>query len=258
MFKIGYMEYANVYPIFHYLLRDSSLEFKRGFPSDLNKAMRAGEIDVSPSSSIEYARNPELYKVISGLSVSSVGQVKSVIVFSRFKAKELDGKKIYFTRESNTSTVLCRIVLEKFYGISPIYTDIKDEADAELLIGDKALYAYYNHNSRYMIDLGAEWYSFTGLPFVFALWIAGKKASGLPEFTDFAERLRKCAADSAGGRAGLVDKYLSIGYTAERMLDYWDTIDYRLTDSHIKGLRLFYEKAFEIGETPYNPEICFL
>lgn len=251
------MEYANVYPIFHYLLQDGLLEFKKGFPADLNKAMREGDIDVSPSSSIEYARNPGLYRVVSGLSVSSVGPVKSVNVFSRFKAEELGGKKIYFTRESNTSTVLCRIVLEEFYGVNPVYTDSREDADAELLIGDKALYAYYNRDCGHIIDLGAEWYSFTGLPFVFALWIAGRKVSESQEFAVFAGRLKKCAADSAGGRAGLVYKYLPRGYAAEQMLDYWNTIDYRLTDRHIEGLRLFYEKAFEIGETPCNPEIEF-
>ena len=42
MLKIGFMDYANVYPIFHYLLQDNNLEFIKGFPADLNKLMRNG------------------------------------------------------------------------------------------------------------------------------------------------------------------------------------------------------------------------
>ena len=131
------MDYANVYPIFYYLLQDKNLEFIKGFPADLNKLMRSGEVDISPVSSIEFARNHNQYVVHKNVCVSSIGAVKSVNIYSNYKAEDLDGKKIYFTKESNTSTVLCRIVLEKFYNIKPIYIDDESEADAKLLIGDK-------------------------------------------------------------------------------------------------------------------------
>ena len=165
MFKIGYMEYANVYPIFYYLLKNKNLSFFKSYPAELNKAMREGRIDLSPSSSIEYAKNSSLYKVISGISVSSVGAVKSVNVFSNIPLEKMGGKKIYFTKESNTSTVLTRIIFEEFYKIPVEYTNSLEEAHAELLIGDKALYSYYNTDYKYIFDLGQEWYKFTGLPF---------------------------------------------------------------------------------------------
>lgn len=257
MFKIGYMEYANVYPIFYYLLKNKNLSFFKSYPAELNKAMREGRIDLSPSSSIEYAKNSSLYKVISGISVSSVGAVKSVNVFSDIPLEKMGGKKIYFTKESNTSTVLTRIIFEEFYKIPVEYTNSLEEAHAELLIGDKALYSYYNTDYKYIFDLGQEWYKFTGLPFVFALWIVGKNAWQKDEFRLLADELRHYASISCKNYSHLTENYIELGYTAEQMSDYWNTIDYNLTDKHIEGLKLFYDYAHRLGEAPFVSEIGF-
>lgn len=253
MLKIGFMDYANVYPIFHFLLNDKNLEFKKGFPADLNKALREGEIDVSPSSSVEFCRNPDKYKIVDGISISSIGAVKSVCLFSKFRPELLDGRKVYFTKESNTSTVLTRIILENYYKIKPIYTNELEGADAELLIGDKALIAYY-HNVGYefIIDLGVEWYKFTKLPFVFALWLVNKKATSDVNFNEFCANLLKIAKESPQNRHSLLARYVERGLSPEQMEDYWQVIDYSLTDKHKEGLALFYKYAYELGETKFS------
>ena len=105
MLKIGFMDYANVYPIFHYLLQDNNLEFIKGFPADLNKLMRNGEIDLSPVSSIEFARRHNLYMVHNRICISSIGAVKSVNIYSKFKAEDLDGRKIYFTNPKERTII---------------------------------------------------------------------------------------------------------------------------------------------------------
>lgn len=252
MLKIGFMDYANVYPIFYYLLQDKNLEFIKGFPADLNKLMRSGEVDISPVSSIEFARNHNKYVVHKNVCVSSIGAVKSVNIYSNYKAEDLDGKKIYFTKESNTSTVLCRIVLEKFYNIKPIYIDDETEADAKLLIGDKALFAYYNSDSKYIIDLGSQWYNFTKLPFVFALWTINKSALNDSYFNTLKDNITKYASLFPKDISLLSPKYLEKGYTLDQLADYWDTIKYEITDEHRKGLNLFYNLAYEIRETKDN------
>ncbi len=257
MFKIGYMEYANVYPIFYYLLQDKSLYFFKSYPAELNIAMRKGEIDLSPASCIEYARNPSLYNIIPDISVSSIGAVKSVNIFSNYKADELDGKKIFFTKESNTSTVLSRIILEKFYKINPIYVRDKSIADAELLIGDKALYSYYNSNYKYIIDLGLECYKFTNLLFLFALWIIRKSIENSNKIIKLINDIKGYAKKFTNNYNELATKYISAGYTTEQIIDYWNTIDYRLTSSHIEGLKLFYDLAYEIKEIGKTPKLNF-
>lgn len=252
MLKIGFMDYANVYPIFYYLLQDKNIEYIKGVPSELNKAMRQGLIDVSPASSIEFARNHDLYNVHNKICVSSIGAVKSVNLYSNYKAEELKGKKIYFTKDSNTSTVLCRIVLEKFYNVKPIYVDDENNADASLLIGDKALFAYYNSSAPYIIDLGKEWYNFTKLPFVFALWIIKKSAEKDEYYHTLIENITKYGMLFPKDIENLAPKYLEKGYTLEQIEDYWNTIVYEMTDEHKKGLSLFYNLAYELGETKDN------
>lgn len=252
MLKIGFMDYANVYPIFYYLLQDKNIEYIRGVPSELNKAMREGNIDVSPASSIEFARNHYLYNVHNKICVSSFGAVKSVNIYSKYKIEDLHGKKVYFTKDSNTSTVLCRIVLEKFYQVKPLYVDDETIADASLLIGDKALFTYYNSDAPNIIDLGKEWYNFTKLPFVFALWIINKSAEKNEYYNQLVDNITKYGMLFPKDISKLAPKYLERGYTLEQIEDYWNTIVYEITDEHRKGLSLFYNLAYELGETKDN------
>ena len=74
--RIGKISYVNMYPIFHALegeFRNPSYEFVEGYPSELNRMLRDGELDVSPSSSIEYLRHKDMYTYLDGHSVSSRG-----------------------------------------------------------------------------------------------------------------------------------------------------------------------------------------
>ncbi len=256
MLKIGFMDYANVYPIFHYIQNMVGVEFLKSYPSHLNIAIRDKIIDISPSSSIEFIRNYEQYKIIP-LSISSIGKVKSVLIISDLPIDELDGKKIYFTNESNTSTILSRIVLEKFYNIKPVYTTDRNDIDisAEVIIGDSALKEYYSSSvssSKIIIDLGEEWYNATSLPFVFGLWIMNKDVIGNPNLDRFIETIIEISKKDKTENLKFIDKYIDFGITKEQMLQYWDTIDYSFSDDHIKGLELFYKYAYELDETCGN------
>ena len=255
MLKIGFMDYANVYPIFHYIQNMEGVDFLKSYPSNLNIAIRDKIIDISPSSSIEFIRNYEQYNIIP-LSISSTGKVKSVFIISDLPVKELDGKKVYFSKESNTSTILSRIVLEKFYNINPVYTVDRDDTDisAELIIGDSALKEYYSSSatSKNIIDLGEEWYKATSLPFVFGLWIMNKDVIGNPNLDNFIKTIIEISKKDKTENLKFINKYIDFGITKEQMLQYWDTIDYSFTDDHIKGLELFYKYAFELDETCGN------
>ena len=252
MLNIGYMDYANVYPIFYFLLKDKNLKFTKGYPAFLNKEIRESRVDISPSSSIEFARNHDLYKIIPNICVSSIGPVKSVNLYSKYKVEDLNNKKVYWTKESNTSTVLCRIILEKFYNLKPIYTSNEDEADASLLIGDKALFEYYKPRKDFIIDLGEEWYNHTSLPFTFALWIARKNLEETEELKGFVSNLHEIVNNFPKDSNILSSGYIEKGYTLEQLDDYWNTIRYNITEDHIKGLKLFFDYAYSLGETHDN------
>jgi chorismate dehydratase len=267
--KIGKIPYTNLLPVFG-VLRDEldggSYEFVEGFPSTLNRMVRNGEIDVSPSSSIEYLRDEEAYTYIKGHSISSRGPVRSILLFSRVPVESLGGHEIYATHQSESSVALLRVVLSEFYRIrhklkiTSVPADMAvQEHSAYLSIGDEALLASHrarpveldvqdagyrlctiNHNLFYIYDLGDLWLRHTGLPFVFALWIAKKDVAGrkkelFERFTidlDNAHRMAKERFREIAEMPGLI-------LPPEELVEYWKGIYYGLSEDCLKGLMLF-------------------
>ncbi|MDI6801058.1 MAG: menaquinone biosynthesis protein [Thermodesulfovibrionales bacterium] len=248
--RIGKIPYANLFPIFYTLQNEcdcSSYEFIEGVPSTVNKMLRDGEIDISPSSSIECLRNPSLYRIIDSHSISSKGPAGSVLLFTDKTISELDRATIAVSSQSETSVALLDIVLRKFFGVQ---CDLKvseqpEKAGAEafLLIGDDAL-KYRTQNSRLKTltyDLGEIWNKNTGLPFVFALWIARR---GIEEKEELLNRVVKdlnTAKDVALKNLADIAKHSAIRafMPEEKITAYWDKIDYDFTEEHKKGLELF-------------------
>ncbi len=264
--KIGKIPYANLFPIFYTLQKEcdcSSYEFVKGVPSALNKMIRNNIIDVSPSSSIEYLRNPSfyqiIYQIIGGHSISCKGQIGSILLFSKKKIEELHNSVIYVSSQSETSVALLDIILKKFYGIQCKLqaSQAPEDSDAEafLLIGDEAL--KYSKNSLlatpYSLltyDLGEVWYNITGLPFVFALWIAKKnleksKADLLSKFINDLNMAR----DVALKNLTQIAKYPPVRsfMSEDDIVSYWKRIDYNFTDKHKRGLDLFQQYLKELA-----------
>ena len=183
---IGRIAYLNVEPYFHFLEKQGfSGEIVRGVPSQLNKMLASGLIDACPSSSFEYALHSEDYLILPGQSISSIGPVQSVLLFSPEPIENLSSHQVVITGESATSVNLLRILMQEFFGIKEVSfcqtsCDVKiciEEGRNVLLIGDRALVASRDCPEKTVIsDLGALWHDFTGLPFVFALWILRKEA----------------------------------------------------------------------------------
>jgi chorismate dehydratase len=151
LLKVGKIPYTNLFPIFYALQREydcSRYEFVEGVPSAVNRLLRSGEIDISPSSSIEYLRYGNQYNLIEGHSISSKGPAGSIFLLSRRPIEQLVGKTILVSSQSDTSVALLDIVLRKFYEIvcclEPTDESVDsmiEKADALLVIGDEALKA---------------------------------------------------------------------------------------------------------------------
>lgn len=259
MLKIGQIDYANVYPIFHHLQKLDGFKLIKGVPSYLNTAIREGVIDMSPCSCIEYARNPENYYIVPNISISCINEVKSVLLFSEVPIEELAGEEVYLTGESGTSVVLIEILLRERYGIVPVFSKENEKAKAKVYIGDKALFGYYNDNAKFIYDLGTLWHEFTGLPFVFALWIIRKDTAdnNREETAAFVELLGRIKKDSKTNLAALIDHYKMKGLTSWQIIDYWEIINYDLTDAHIQGLLKYYSYAAKIGRIKKVPSLDF-
>ncbi|MGE4319079.1 MAG: menaquinone biosynthetic enzyme MqnA/MqnD family protein [Deferribacterales bacterium] len=259
MLNVGQIDYANVYPIFHHLQKLSGFNLVKGVPSYLNTAIREGVIDLSPCSCIEYARNPENYYIIPNISISSIHEVQSVLLFSDVPIEELGGEEVFLTSESGTSIVLFEILMRERYGITPSFTKENPNAKAKVYIGDTALFGYYNDKSKYIYDLGTLWNEFTGLPFVFALWIIRKEKADKDreEVLEFTKTLDMIKKDSKTNLAALIDHYQMKGLTTKQIIDYWEIINYDLTEAHIQGLLKYFSYAARIGRIKKVPSLDF-
>lgn len=253
--KIGKIPYLNLFPIFYVLERryQNSYEFIEGVPSELNRMIRGGFLDACPSSSIEYILRQSHYRLIDGHSISSKGPIMSILFFSKYPIEELDGKRISCSYQSDTSVALLHIILKKFYKVNPIITVTRkpedSDSDAFLLIGDDALRCWAQrkgHGSQFVYDLGDIWYKKTGLPFVFALWIAKKE---MPEklfkrLTDDLNRAKEIALKNLSEIAH--HSPVRVFMSEQEIVSYWRLIDYDLKVEHKEGLKLFGEYLKEI------------
>ncbi len=266
--RIGQIDYANCTPIFTTLQKHfdcSNYQFVRGVPAVLNNMLARGEIDVCPSSSIAYGFAPEKYFLLPELSISSIGPVKSVLLFSRVPLEALNGQTIGLTAESATSINLLRIVLAKQYGFVNDFQSFSLPLDkalesfpALLLIGDAALRGAAASNGLHVYDLGELWYAFTGRPFVFALWMVTRQAA-----QQKSSAVRKLSADLVKAKRHAYDFYEEIAagcgeltwMSGPALVDYWRTISYDLTPEHLEGVGAFYRYATELGILARAPEI---
>ncbi len=274
---VGKIPFLNLFPVFHVLQNEcdcSGYEFVEGVPSALNRMLREGAIDVSPSSSIEYLRGGDAYSLLEGHCISSSGRVDSILFFSRLPIGELGGQEVYVTGQSETSSGLLHVILRKFYGL---HCDIRvsglpsaeaiEELPAFLAIGDDALRAAGGARSvpgedagpggrlmrvgagrRFVYDLGELWELFTGVPFVYALWIA--RADLARQKKALLERFRKdldFAKDKALGRLPELSRLTGMPMSPGRIAGYWSRISYDLGNGQKEGLRLFEDYLSELG-----------
>jgi chorismate dehydratase len=267
--RIGKIEYANCVPLFRALcsaLGDDCHHFVTGVPAILNGMLAHGEIDLSPSSSIVYGADPERYWLVPDLSISATGPVKSVLLFSRLPLENLNGRLIGLTNESDTSVALLKIVLARFFGFDNEFerTDLKlpdalSRFSALLLIGDAALRESLEGHDCYIYDLGEIWYRFTGLPFVFALWIINRAAivGRENEVRELVRSLQEAKCIARQKLAGYVEGSGLEWFGAEELIAYWKTISYDLGAEEIKGVKAFYNHAAELGIIAAAPDLNF-
>ena len=268
--RIGYIPYLNCAPFFYYL-KDCGFEgaIVPGVPSALNAMLQRSEIDVSPSSSFEYALNSHDYLLLPEYSISSRGPVKSVLLFSPYAAlNDLQGEQIAITGESATSINLLRVLLLEFVGLTRVDDYVPDQ-DVEtliknkqpaLLIGNRAMQQADDlPDGMHCHDLGAIWYELTGLPFVFALWIVRRdsaetmadKISAL--HTALGISLRRAFSNLEE----LAEQTGAAKHEVSGLVNYWQTIDYSLTDQHIAGFELFAELCVKHNLLKKSPDIEF-
>ena len=283
--RIGRIPYVNCYPVYGAIDRgavalDGTLV--TGVPSALNRRMAEGSLDISVVSAVEYARDARRYLLLPDLAISCDGPVRSVMLFSRRPAPDLDGRRVIVSKSSMTSVALLELLFENVWHARPEFvagdaemSDIaafdREPHDARLVIGDAALVLRGEARPRmidvvpdvavpsypFAYDLGDSWKAWTGLPFVFAVWVAQRSApvaealgvhASLMTSRDWGLRhlddLARQASQATGVSEPVCHEYLS-------------GLDYGLSYEHLAGLTEFFRRLVAAGRVP-NGTLTFL
>ena len=247
MIRLGRISYVNMAPVFHRLRAE--VEEVVGVPTELNRLLLAGELDVAPISSIEYARNADRLRLLPRLCVSSEGAVDSIQLVTRVPLGRV--RTVAATPESATSVVLAKVLLPAAETVP-----LDEPADARLLIGDAALRSAFEDPTPHH-DLGRLWLERTGLPMVFAVWAAPEPVvDGLAELEHAlvaSVRLARAEPERLAYEAS--ERY---GYPAGFLARYFEKLRYSFGPRERAGLYTFLEMARDAGELDHVPELRFL
>jgi chorismate dehydratase len=265
-------------------------ELVDGTPTALNARMAAGALDVSVVSAVEYARDSHRYVLLPDLAISCDGPVRSVMLFAARPATELGGRRVLVSRSSMTSVALLELLFEHVWRCTPLFVpadaevaDVErfgdEEHDARLVIGDAALLLgaareagaaetqslvpgtgvsgtwYQGLHATipaypHVYDLGTMWKEWTGLPFVFAVWVAQRTVP-------VAEALALHAGLIASRDWGLThlpqlvaQASAATGVSRRACAEYLSGLDYRLSYPHLAGLTDFFRRLVTAGRVP--------
>jgi chorismate dehydratase len=274
--RVGRIPYINCYPVYGAVDRKIVAldgELVDGVPSALNHAMAAGTLDVSVISAVEYARDAARYLLLPDLAISCDGPVRSVMLFSRRPAEDLAGGRVLVSRSSMTSVALLQLMFEEVWHAAPAFipadAEVADLArsnveahDARLIIGDAALMltsgtSALSADYPYVYDLGAVWKEWTGLPFVFAVWVAQRSTPVAASLAVHAQLIESrnwglSHLDQLSAQAAV-----AIGVSKAAALEYLSGLDYGLRYEHLAGLTTFFGKLAASGRVP-NGSLAFL
>ena len=241
--KLTAVNYLNTKPFLFGLIQsgmEDVLEIQKDIPAKCAEKLIQNEVDIAliPVAALV---DIKAHYIVSDFCIGCEGAVKTVCLYSNSPIEDIN--RIYLDVHSRTSVALVKILINDYWKKSemdykPIYKIgeeiIEDEA-ALLAIGDKTI--GMEEKYTYIYDLGEVWKDMTGLPFVFAAWVANKKME--PEFL---ARFNKALA---AGLEHIPDLMLLMPETAHGfdLKKYFEeNISYTLDEPKKKALRLFMSK----------------
>ncbi len=244
--KVGAVSYLNTKPLLYGIEHApvfAQIDLQLDYPAKIAEALLNGEIDLGLVPVAILQRMP-FAEIVTDVCIGCDGAVASVCLFSDVPIAEV--KTVLLDYQSRTSVRLLRILLKEYWQVQVEIVDTKDDythliegTTAGLVIGDRAF--AQRKKSKYVYDLGDAWKQLTGLPFVFAAWVANKK---LP-----ATFLHAFATANLQGLQNIENVLNNNVYDEFNLRDYYtENISYLLDAEKKKGMELFLHKlnAFQL------------
>lgn len=240
--NISIVSYSNTIPFVYGIeqsqyLDKSSFTLYKDNPAQCFERIKNNQADIGiiPVATIPLLNNVEIF---SDFCIGAERNVKSVILASNVPLNEI--KKVFLDYQSRTSNMLVQVLAKHHWRLDLEYvrsdTGYEEKIEnttAGVIIGNRALELQKNY--KYVYDLAGEWFSFTGLPFVFACWVKNKE---IPEkFIEDFNRALKSGINN-------IDKITS----NEPELNYYlkENINFQLDDRKNEAMKLFWLLSKEL------------
>lgn len=237
--RITAVSYYNTLPFIFGLTHSgllSGYELSLDVPSECARKIKANETDIGLIPVGALPGIPD-YQIIGNLCIGADKDVKSVLLLSNKELSSL--KTIYLDSDSRTSVKLVKILAEKFWKISPQWKDISELSGiladnmGMVLIGDKTF--GLSNQFKFCYDLAGEWIKFTGLPFVFAVWI-----SRIPLTVEFEKSFESALEWGVNNLEQCVGVTNQLQITEPQLISYLkNDISYTLDKAKREGMALF-------------------
>ncbi|MCE3225984.1 MAG: menaquinone biosynthesis protein [Bacteroidetes bacterium] len=239
--KISIVNYTNTLP-FKWAIKRSpilkQIDLQEDIPSICAQKLKFGQVDLAlvPAALLNEL---EHYFIETDFCIGTLGIVDSVKLYSNVPLNEITSVTLDY--QSKSSITLTKILFKFFWKLQPQFTEAKpgfeknvSGTNANVVIGDRTF--ELNGKFKYEFDLAEEWKKFTGLPFVFAVWVSNEKLD--PKFISEFNSVLKSGVDQCKTAIDECEKELSI--SKEKALEYLTKrIDYNLDDEKRKAMNLF-------------------
>lgn len=230
--KISAVSYTNTKPFIYGIAHSevaNLIDLSLDIPSDCAAKLISGQVDIGliPVAAIP---NVPHANIVADYCIGSVGAVNSVFIFSNVPADQI--RTVRLDSHSRTSNNLARVLLKFYWKQEVDFTTETDVGtDAIVLIGDRTFGKTSDY--AYAYDMGAEWMNFTGLPFVYAAWVANKD---IPQA--FVDQFNAALAFGLSHRRELLKE---LPENPEFDLDDYlmNKLDFELTQEKREALQLF-------------------
>ena len=216
------------------------MELSYDVPSLCADKLLTDKADIGLIPIVETLRMPEYY-IVSDLGIGVDHAVRTVVLASETPLFAIS--KIYLDSHSRTSVMLAKVLAKHYWNIAPQWEHFSGDVtnyprtgnSAAVVIGDKA----FGVQSPYVYDLAVEWRKFSGLPFVFACWVANK-----PLDKGFVSRFNEALNGLFDNMNTIVEHYIDYAPAGVDLRDYWtNNISYQLMRNKYEGMRLFLQYA---------------
>ena len=248
--RIGCVSYLNAKPLVYGLNQAENIRLTFDVPAKLIDGMRDGRFNVALLPVIDVQHLPDAHILTSG-GIGCDGPTLTVRIFSRVPVEQI--KTLACDTHSHSSVALARVILAEAYGQHPRFIDFDHidpdlgsagRAEARLLIGDKVV-CDEPQGFSHQVDLGEAWKKLTGLPFVFAAWVA----RGDAELGDLPDQLLRAKRSGMGHLDEIVkQEAIPRGWPADLALRYMtEYLRYDIGSRELQAIRLFHQLAAKHG-----------